>query len=358
MILSAARAHVDIGEKPSNDAPYLTADNVQLNLLLPGGIYSLPAGKVKRTGETKVRGHLILMGGGAELLSEVFEKVLQLVGPPNELIVVFSIGMEDKERRRQEFQDIKTIFTKKGHKNVEAVFLDDPNEAKDDKVVQMVLRAKGVVFGGGDQRRFTKLLQGTPLEQALWKIYSEGAVLAGSSAGTAIQGQWMITGDAKTVTEDKELPSPFHTIRLGNVETTTGMGFFPGAILDQHFLARRRGNRLLSTILDHPDQIGIGIDAGAAVWLKPDRTFQVMGLSSVMVVDPSNAQVRAGMPLDAAGQRRVAAGNLNVAVLGPGYGFDLNTRKVIKPPATRTKAISPQRRKVAKLQHAQVSRVH
>jgi cyanophycinase len=349
MILSAARAHIDIGEKPSSEAPYLTAENVQLNLLLPGGIYSLPAGKVKRTGEAEVRGHLIMMGGGSGFPADALDKFLQLTGSPNELIVVFSIGMEEKERRRQEFQAIKSIFTNKSHQNVEAIYLDDPNEARDDKLVQMVLRAKGIIFGGGDQRRFTKLLQGTPLEQALWKIYSDGAVFAGSSAGTAIQGRWMITGDAKTVAEDKELPSPFHTIRLGNVEATSGMGFFPGAIVDQHFLARTRGNRLLSTILEHPNVIGVGIDAGAAVWLKPDHTFQVMGNSSVMVVDPSNAQVRAGMPLDAAGQRTVAAGNLNVAVLGPGYGFDLNTRRIIKPPLIPTKAIFPQKRKVARL---------
>src|SRR5262249_38724295 len=144
--------------------------------------------------------------------------------------------------------------------------------------------------------------------------------------------------------EDKELPSPFHTIRLGNVEVTSGMGFFPGAILDQHFLARTRGNRLLSTVLEHPDLIGVGIDAGAALWLKPDHTFQVLGSSSVMVVDPSGAQVRAGMPIDAAGERTVAAGNVNVVVLGPGYGFDLNTRKIIKPPSVRTKKQTYQKR--------------
>jgi cyanophycinase len=339
MILNAARSSVDVGEEVSSGPPYLAADNVQVHLLLPGGIYSVPLGKVKRTAETDVRGNLMLIGGGAGFPPDALDKFLQLTGRPDELIVIFSIGIDDKDRRRQEFESIKGIFTNKGYKNVEGIFLDDPNEAKDDKLVQMVLRAKGVIFGGGDQRRFTKLLLGTPLEKALWKIYSDGAVLAGSSAGTAIQGQFMITGDAKTVAEDKELPSAFHTIRVGNVELTSGMGFFPDAILDQHFLARNRGNRLLSAVLDHPYLMGVGIDAGAAIWLKPDRTFQVMGISSVMVVDPSGAQVRVGMPIGAAGERTVAAGNLNVVILSPGYSFDLNSRKILKP-VRRTKAVS------------------
>ena len=339
MVLNAARSSIDVGEETAAGPPYLAAENVQVHLLLPGGIYSVPAGRVKKTAEANVRGNLMLIGGGAGFPPDALDKFLQLTGRPDELIVIFSIGIDDKDRRRQEFESIKGIFTNKGYKNVEGIFLDDPNEAKDDKLVQMVLRAKGVIFGGGDQRRFTKLLLGTPLEKALWKIYSDGAVLAGSSAGTAIQGQFMITGDAKTVAEDKELPSAFHTIRVGNVELTSGMGFFPDAILDQHFLARNRGNRLLSAVLDHPDLVGVGIDAGAAIWLKPDRTFQVMGNSSVMVVDPGGAEVRVGMPVGAAGERTVSAGNLNVVILSPGYSFDLNSRKILKP-VRRTKAVS------------------
>ena len=95
----------------------------------------------------------------------------------------------------------------------------------------------------------------------------------------------------------------------------------------------------LSAVLDHPDLLGVGIDAGAAIWLKPDRTFQVMGNSSVMVVDPGGAQVQVGMPIGTAGERTVAAGNLNVVILSPGYGFDLNSRKILKP-VRRTKAVS------------------
>lgn len=49
--------------------------------------------------------------------------------------------------------------------------------------------------------------------------------------------------------------------------------------MDQHFVRRRRHNRLLSLVLENPGLLGVGIDEGTAVWVKPDHTFEVLHVS-------------------------------------------------------------------------------
>lgn len=351
LILSAHRARIDTEPETAKESAYLSAEGVQIHVLWRGGIYNVVSHIVKAIGQMQTRGHLILLGGGGGFPADALDKFLDLIGGRDQLVLILSIGLDGRERQQQEFQAIKEVFTKEGCQNVQGVFLDSAQEAEDPKLVELVSRARGVVFGGGDQRRITRVLQGTPIEKALWKIYSDGAVISGASAGAAIQGQLMITGDAKTLAEDKGLPSAFHTIRVGNVELTSGMGFFPGAIVDQHFLSRSRGNRLLSTILEHPNLIGVGIDGGAAVWLKPDQTFQVLGNSSVMVINASGAEVGLGETIAGVpGERTVAARNLSIVLVSPGRGFDLKTRKLIYSEAPRRQR--PARRKTAQIRAA------
>jgi len=79
-------------------------------------------------------------------------------------------------------------------------------------------------------------------------------------------------------------------LRANNTPTTPGLGLAPGLIIDQHFIARRRMNRLLSAVLDHPDKIGVGIGEATAIIVRGKR-FTVMGENSVIVIDPRAAKL-------------------------------------------------------------------
>jgi cyanophycinase len=68
-------------------------------------------------------------------------------------------------------------------------------------------------------------------------------------------------------------------------ELVEGLGLWPGVIVDQHFLARRRWARLFTAVADHPDQIGVGIDEQTAVIVDPDGSWQVIGRGPVVVID-------------------------------------------------------------------------
>lgn len=48
-------------------------------------------------------------------------------------------------------------------------------------------------------------------------------------------------------------------------------------ILDQHFIERRRQNRLASAVLENPTHLGIGIGEATAIWVHNTTVFQVIG---------------------------------------------------------------------------------
>ncbi len=105
------------------------------------------------------------------------------------------------------------------------------------------------------------------------------------------------------------------TIERDNVVTTAGLALLEGAIVDQHFLRRRRHNRLLSVVLEHPSQLGVGIDESTALVVERDGTWRVAGASVAVVYDARRATVTPrGAPLGARG--------VVVHVLAAGARFD------------------------------------
>ena len=194
-------------------------------------------------------------------------------------------------------------------------------QANSDSTLALLKDVTGVYFGGGDQARLTGILKGTKTEKRIHELYQQGAVLGGTSAGAAVMSAIMLTGDEKRPTRD----SSFNKIELDNIITIDGFGFIQDAIVDQHFLIRRRNNRLISVILEHPDKVGIGIDEATAIWVKPDHTFEVLGRSVVLVFDATQSEVKK----DPKGYG-VRASDIHMSVLRTGSIYDLKSKRVIR----------------------------
>ncbi len=159
---------------------------------------------------------------------------------------------------------------------------------------------------GGDQNRFMKAISGTGLDDVIRARHRAGTVVGGTSAGAAVLSQLMMTGDADL----KSLAS-------GKTVLAKGLGLLPDVIVDQHFLQRQRGNRLLSAVLDNPSNVGVGIDEATAAIFR-NGGIEVVGRSAVVVFDPRRARVE--KPGDGGA---VAATGIQTAVLREGMTLAL-----------------------------------
>ncbi len=141
--------------------------------------------------------------------------------------------------------------------------------------------AKLIFIAGGDQSRFMKTVLNSPIYDAIHQAYKNGATIAGTSAGAAVMSKYMITG--RELRGDTTYNSTFKKVWDKNIEFTEGLGLINSAIIDQHFIARSRYNRLLSALAQFPDWPSIGIDEATAIIVQGNKV-SVAGESQVVVL--------------------------------------------------------------------------
>lgn len=173
-------------------------------------------------------------------------------------------------------------------------------------------RAPLIYISGGDQARFMEVVAGTPIEEAIREAYRSGSVIAGTSAGAAVMSERMLTGDQR---KHAEYTPTYEVLEAENIDLAPGLGLLTSAIVDQHFVARSRHNRLLTAVMEFPEVIGIGIDEATAILVEGDRA-EVVGAAQVLVFrNPDCSAERQ--------DGKLGARNLRVDVYLPGDTFDL-----------------------------------
>ncbi len=211
--------------------------------------------------------------------------------------------------------------------NAERIVLTH-EQADTDAAADRLNGVTGIWFGGGDQSRLTAALRGTRTESAIRERFRGGAVVGGTSAGAAVMSSPMITGDEKKPGGDRPLakdsPDAWVTIARDDVVTAEGFDLLPGAIVDQHFVRRRRNNRLLSVVLEHPERVGVGIDESTALEVLPDGTWRVLGASVAVVFDARHARVTPPAQV-------LGAEGIRLSVLPAGSRFDPKTGEARLP---------------------------
>jgi cyanophycinase len=246
--------------------------------------------------QAQPKGHLVVVGGGG-VPDAVLRRALDLAGGPAAPVVVFPQASE-----LDETGDVAAeMWTKAGATNVRWLPLTDPAAAR-----QAVESAALIWFPGGDQRRLMKAFEGTGVPEVIARRYRDGAVVGGTSAGAAVMSLVMLTGD-----------TDLKSITVGATTTAPGLGLWPEVIVDQHHLKRQRQSRLISLVLERPDLVGVGIDERTAAVVS-GRRFEVIGESSVLVIDARRAAIEPRAPGSLS-----AARDITVHVLTAGMGMDL-----------------------------------
>lgn len=150
--------------------------------------------------------------------------------------------------------------------------------------LELLENASMIYISGGSQDRFMDSVRNTNVFDAIHKAYRQGALIAGTSAGAAVQSKLMITGDQK---KHPVYTGDFETIEADNMILEDGLGLIESIIVDQHFIRRQRLNRLIAVILENPSKIGVGIDESTAIHVKGDSA-KVYGISQVIVLRSPN----------------------------------------------------------------------
>ncbi len=266
------------------------------------------------------KGHLFIIGGGTRSAAMMSRFVSLAGGAANARIVVFPMasGIPDTVGNEQ-------TASLRGLGVCDARCLNLSREqAQSDEIVRQLDGVTGVFFSGGDQSRLTGTLAGTAVLKKIKQLYAQGAVIGGTSAGAAVMSGMMITG-RELLAHDSA--NAYSFIKRKNVETTPGFGFIDNAIVDQHFVTRKRHNRLLSLVLENPTLVGIGIDEATAIIVNPDGTFDVTGDGSVMVFDAP-----ASMRISENAKGHLGADTILLHLLTAGDSFNFTTRAVHQGP--------------------------
>ena len=263
------------------------------------------------------KGHLVIIGGG-ERTEKIMQKIVDLAGGiESKFIVIPNASSEPVETGKYHADEFRNL----GCKNVSYLIADSLN-VNDDKTIKKFDNVKCVFFSGGDQTRLTKYLLNSKLLKKIKDIYNNGGVISGTSAGAAVMSKIMITGDELL---NKDSSVAYNTIMKGNIEHVEGFGFVQNAIIDQHFIKRKRNNRLLSLVLEFPEKLGIGIDESTAAIIYPDGTLEVLGESQVLIFDATHSK-----NIHVNEDNKLSASNIVLDVLSSGQKFDLNKKVVIE----------------------------
>jgi cyanophycinase len=263
------------------------------------------------------KGHLVIIGGGKRP-DYMMKEIIRLAGGEDSKIVVIpNASSEPEETASYQVNQLKEL----GAKNSDYILCNRTN-ADSEENLNKLKEASGIFFSGGDQSRLTSDFLGTKFLESIHQIYNNGGVISGTSAGAAVMSEVMITGNELL---NKDSSSAFITIETNNIETVEGFGFIKDAIIDQHFIMRKRLNRLLSLVIENPTLLGIGIDEATAIKVKPDNTFEVMGESQVIVFDAFNSS-----STNANENGKLGIVYLTTHILLPGQSYDISNRKVLK----------------------------
>lgn len=290
-------------------------------LALGGSLTTTPAMAQSRS--ARPAGTIFMVGGGPQPESLVREFIQLAGGPGRARIVVFAMasaeglasGQEKAEQLNGLGASARNLYVTR-------------DQADIDSVAALLADATGIWFGGGDQVRLADALLGTKTATAIHARYRAGAVIGGTSAGAAIMSTPMITGDERRRGGDRypaDSDAVFITIDRDNVITAKGLGLVTTAIVDQHFIRRKRENRLLSLVLEGPVRLGAGIDESTALIVEPSGRWRTSGASSVVIFDARQARLApSGRPL--------GGSDILTHILPPGSRFDPVTGRVTLPP--------------------------
>ena len=183
--------------------------------------------------------------------------------------------------------------------SVATLILKSRAAAKDPFVADAIRHAEAVFIAGGDQAHYINWWMDTPVQQALNEAIQRGVPIGGTSAGLAVQGEFVYSAqgdspDDKDLNSPQTLANPYHP-RVTMVHAFLKNPLLKNVITDTHFAARDRmgtqpGFHGENSSGSQGWQIGdIAVDERTAVLLDPDGQAVVVGAGHAYFMESTQA---------------------------------------------------------------------
>ncbi|MFL6248906.1 MAG: cyanophycinase [Thermoanaerobaculia bacterium] len=264
-------------------------------------------------------GRLLIIGGAEdpdESDMTILPHFVKMCGGRRARLIVCGAPSEKVQEKERKY---KQLFERLGVASVMETHIRSRVDAHDDELLEATRRATGVFFTGGDQLRLTSMVAGTKFGECVHeRLWNDGLVVGGTSAGAAAMSSTMLIGG-----------SDDGTVRRADIRLAPGFGFMRDVIIDTHFAQRGRLSRLLAVLAQNPEILAIGIDENTAVEVHPaERRFTVLGEGATFVCDGMVTYSNAAE----AGEKEVLAMTDSLLhILPAGYSFDIGTKRPLLP---------------------------
>lgn len=311
-------------------------------------------------------GTLVLIGGALDESAEILSRIVRLAdarrrsGSPR--IAIFTTASEPAasaavaadpslENDEADGQYYVELFARHGAVGVPIPVGVNPtppypvapyfaDRANDPAVAELVRSADGVFLGGGDQSHYVRTLfraqpdqsaagsprTETPVLVALREVLARGGVVAGTSAGLAVQqGAHMVTGGADIHTAWAHGAAVGADLTIAGHEALSydlagGLALFPEALLDSHFSEWGRPARAIRLAHDTAQPVCIGVDEHTAlVYDRATRQSEIIGARGVSFLN-----------LEGATGRGDAVQGVRWSYLVPGDQHDFSTGTTVR----------------------------
>ena len=259
---------------------------------------------------------LIAIGGGEfSETSDILETFLGLLKNKSAArIVVMTIATNNPKDAAQKYN---SLFRGQGVNHVNVVDVSERDDAFKESALKKIRDADALFFTGGDQLNVTSLLGGSPLHNLIHERYTDGFVIAGTSAGAMMMSNSMITSGRNDIAP-----------RVSSIKIAPGMDLISETIIDTHFSQRGRHGRLLTALAHYPQNLGIGIDEKTAICFKGNE-FKVIGEGVVTIIDGS--KMKHSNLAYRHDNETIGLFDVCVHVLPAGYKYNVKTREPISP---------------------------
>jgi cyanophycinase len=261
----------------------------------------------------EARGTLVLIGGNASPSGYALRRFIELsdAASGNDIVGLTTASANPVGSAKL----WKADFAAAGSKGIDIPIIRSRKDANDSGVATRIREARGVFLGGGDQVKLIATLTGTLVGEAIWDAFRRGAVICGTSAGSAALTETTLAGGE--VDEEGNLIEMYIGPGLGL------LGY--GAMIDTHFAERRRLHRLFVAIGGNPKLMGLGLDEDTALVVR-GHLGEVVGKGGVTFVD--GRAVRFDNSDEVTKGRQLTLSHLRVGIVGTGYVFDLREREL------------------------------